>query len=64
MPLFPQKASRKLWAGAFGEEKAQEVDPSFPRSRDWADYLCLDLQRLWFKYSQMGTQGGTGNGRI
>lgn len=62
VPLFPQKASRKLWA--FREGKAQEVDASFPRFRDWADCLCLDLQSLWFKYSPVGTQGGMGNGRI
>lgn len=64
VPLFPQKAFKKLWAGAFGEGKAWEVDTSFPRSHDWADYLCLNLQRLWFKYNQMGTQGVTGKSRI
>lgn len=48
---------------AFGKGKAQEVDAPFPGSPDWADYLCLDLQRLWFKYSQIRTQGGTGKSR-
>lgn len=55
MLLFPQKASRKLWVGDFAEGKAQEVDASFPGPHDWAD--CLELQRLWVKYSQTGIQG-------